>query len=163
MMGDLTPRAQQALALSKRVAIEMNCKFVGTEHLLVGIITLGQGVAVNALLKMGVDFVSLRTEVEEECKKSGKNTNEKINENEVSHTPRLKKVIALAGKEAKNLSHSYIGTEHLLLGLLLDTEGLAYKILNKLDIDHETCRKEILSEIDPNFESEDMESAFAER
>ena len=161
MMGDLTPRAQQALALSKRVAIEMNCKFVGTEHLLVGIITLGQGVAVNALLKMGVDFVSLRTEVEEQCKKSGKNTNEKINENEVSHTPRLKKVIALAGKEAKNLSHSYIGTEHLLLGLLLDTEGLAYKILNKLDIDHETCRKEILSEIDPNFESEDMESAFA--
>ena len=161
MMGDLTPRAQQALALSKRVAIEMNCKFVGTEHLLVGIITLGQGVAVNALLKMGVDFVSLRTEVEEECKKSGKNTNEKVNENDVSHTPRLKKVIALAGKEAKNLSHSYIGTEHLLLGLLLDTEGLAYKILNKLDIDHETCRKEILSEIDPNFESEDMESAFA--
>ena len=78
MMGDLTPRAQQALALSKRVAIEMNCKFVGTEHLLVGIITLGQGVAVNALLKMGVDFVSLRTEVEEQCKKSGKNTNEKI-------------------------------------------------------------------------------------
>ncbi len=161
MMGDLTPRAQQALALSKRVAIEMNCKFVGTEHLLVGIITLGQGVAVNALLKMGVDFVSLRTGVEEECKKSGKNSNEKINENDVSHTPRLKKVIALAGKEAKNLSHSYIGTEHLLLGLLLDTEGLAYKILNKLDIDHETCRKEILSEIDPNFESEDMETAFA--
>ena len=161
MMGDLTPRAQQALALSKRVAIEMNCKYVGTEHLLVGIITLGQGVAVNALLKMGVDFVSLRSEVESECKSQNKSSEDITNDSEVSHTPRLKKVIALAGKEAKNLSHSYIGTEHLLLGLLLDTEGLAYKILNKLDIDHETCRKEVLSEIDPNFESDDMETALA--
>ena len=124
-MGDLTPRAQQALALSKRVAIEMECSYVGTEHLLVGIITLGQGVAVNALLKMGVDFASVRSEVEVECKKNPNKKNQKFDPNkEVSHTPRLKKVIALAGKEAKALSHSYIGTEHLLLGLLLDKEGM---------------------------------------
>jgi len=160
MMGDLTPRAQQALALSKRVAIEMECSAVGTEHLLVGIITLGQGVAVNALLKLGVDFVSVRSGVEAECKKNNKG--QKFDKNkELTHTPRLKKVIALAGKEAKNLSHSYIGTEHLLLGLLLEKDGLAYKILNNLDIDHESCRKEVLAEIDPNFEPDNMEEAMA--
>tara|TARA_X000000950_G_scaffold281219_1_gene377409 strand:+ start:3963 stop:6494 length:2532 start_codon:yes stop_codon:yes gene_type:complete len=160
MMGDLTPRAQQALALSKRVAMEMECNYVGTEHLLIGIITLGQGVAVNALLKMGVDFAEVRARVETECK-SNKNDGQNSPKKEISHTPRLKKVIALAGKEAKTLSHSYIGTEHLLLGILRDTEGLAYRILSQLDVDHETCRKEVLSEIDPHFESEDMETAFA--
>ena len=67
-MGDLTPRAQQALALSKRVAVELGASYVGTEHLLVGIITLGQGGAVNALLRMGVDFVAVRSEVEKETK-----------------------------------------------------------------------------------------------
>ncbi len=161
MMGDLTPRAQQALALSKRVAQEMECNYVGTEHLLVGIITLGQGVAVNALLKMGVDFAEVRVQVEKECKLQKNDDQKHDPKKEISHTPRLKKVIALAGKEAKSLSHSYIGTEHLLLGILKDTEGLAYKILSQLDIDHETCRKEILSEIDPHFEAEDMETAFA--
>ena len=157
MMGDLTPRAQQALALSKRVAVEMESTYVGTEHLLVGIITLGQGVAVNALLRMGVDFVSVRAEVEKESAKN-KKQNKK---GDITHTPRLKKVIALAGKEAKELSHSYVGTEHLLLGLLRDDEGIAYKILKNLDIDLETCRKEILAEIDPSFEADNMESAVA--
>jgi ATP-dependent Clp protease ATP-binding subunit ClpC len=160
MMGDLTPRAQQALALSKRVAVELESSYVGTEHLLVGIITLGQGVAVNALLRMGVDFTTIRAEVEKEAKKNKKENNKK-KEKEITHTPRLKKVIALAGKEAKELSHSYVGTEHLLLGLLRDNEGIAFRILNSLDIDIETCRKEILMEIDPNFESDNLEEAMA--
>lgn len=159
MMGDLTPRAQQALALSKRVALEMNSNHVGTEHLLIGIITLGQGVAVNALLRLGVDFVAVRAEVEKESQKN-KNKDQKPN-GEITHTPRLKKVIALAGKEAKELSHSYVGTEHLLLGLLRDNEGIAYRILKNLDIDLESCRKEILAEIDPSFEADNMETAFA--
>ena len=77
MMGDLTPRAQQALALSKRVAVELESSYVGTEHLLVGIITLGQGVAVNALLRMGVDFTTVRAEVEKEAKKNKKENNTK--------------------------------------------------------------------------------------
>ena len=98
-MGDLTPRAQQALALSKRVAVELGANAVGTEHLLIGIIQLGQGVAVNALLRMGVDFVAIRSEVE---KSVDKNNKSKKNDDNISHTPRLKKVIALAGKEAKN-------------------------------------------------------------
>lgn len=158
MMGDLTPRAQQALALSKRIALEMESDAVGTEHLLLGIVTLGQGVAVNALLRMGIDFVGLRTLIQEESKDS-KGTGK--TENEISHTPRLKKVIALAGKEAKDLSHSYIGTEHLLLGILRDEESLAAKVLNKLDIELDICRKEILSEIDPHYEAGDLETASA--
>jgi ATP-dependent Clp protease ATP-binding subunit ClpC len=160
MMGDLTPRAQQALALSKRVAVELESSYVGTEHLLVGIITLGQGVAVNALLRMGVDFAKVRSEVEKESKKNKKENNKKA-EKEITHTPRLKKVIALAGKEAKELSHSYVGTEHLLLGLLRDNEGIAFRILNSLDVDIETCRKEILIEIDPNYEDDNLEEAMA--
>ena len=159
-MGDLTPRAQQALALSKRVAVELGAPYVGTEHLLVGIITLGQGVAVNALLRMGVDFVSVRAAVEKESK-NHTNDQKKPKNSEMTHTPRLRKVIALAGKEAKDLSHSYIGTEHLLLGLLRDADGLAHKILTELDIDLETCRSEVLAEIDPNFESDNLETAMA--
>ena len=159
-MGDLTPRAQQALALSKRVAIELKASSVGSEHLLIGIIQLGQGVAVNALLRLGVDLVTIRTEVEDESKKKNSDATAK-NEKEISHTPRLKKIIALAGKEAKEMSHSYVGTEHLLLGILRDDGGLASTILKKLDIDIKSCRNEILTEIDPNFEPEDLESAFA--
>lgn len=157
MMGDLTPRAQQALSLSKRIAVEMESSAVGTEHLLLGIITLGQGVAVNALLRLGVDFVALRNLVQAE-------TDEKLDgkknaDADITHTPRLKKVIALAGKEANELSHSYIGTEHLLLGILRDEESLAAKVLSKLDVELEMCRKEVLSEIDPNFDAGDLETA----
>ena len=161
MMGDLTPRAQQALALSKRIAIEMGSNSVGTEHLLLGIVSLGQGVAVNSLLRMGIDFVALRNLVQEQSDSSKKNNQTQKVEGDISHTPRLKKVIALAGKEAKELSHSYIGTEHLLLGILRDAESLAAKALNELDIELDICRKEVLSEIDPNFESGDYEAATA--
>jgi ATP-dependent Clp protease ATP-binding subunit ClpC len=162
MMGDLTPRAQQALALSKRVAVELSASYVGTEHLLVGIIQLGQGVAVNALLRMGVDFVAIRAEVEKETKKNQKKNGQEGKKNsDITHTPRLKKVIALAGQEAKELGHSYVGTEHLLLGILRDKDGLAGRILNKLDIDLDRCRSEVMAEIDPNFESDDLEAAMA--
>ena len=162
MMGDLTPRAQQALALSKRVAVEMNSASVGTEHLLLGIVTLGQGVAVNALLRLGVDFVALRSLIQKKSNDDNKKNNTTADKDkDITHTPRLKKVIALAGQEAKNLSHSYIGTEHLLLGILKDEESLAAKVLNELDIDLEICRKEVLSEIDPHFESDNYETASA--
>ena len=161
MMGDLTPRAQQALALSKRIAVELESTSVGTEHLLLGIVTLGQGVAVNALLRMGVDFVSLRTFIQDEAAKSKKKNKTGKGNSDITHTPRLKKVIALAGKEAKELSHSYIGTEHLLLGILRDTESLAASVLSKLDIELDVCRREVLSEIDPNFESDNLETAAA--
>ena len=129
--------------------------------MLVGIITLGQGVGVNALLRMGVDFTTIRAEVEKKQKKNNKEKNNHKKQKGYHSYSRLKKVIALAGKEAKELNHSYVGTEHLLLGLLRDEDGIAFRILNLLDIDIETCRNEILTEIDPNFESDNLEEAMA--
>ena len=76
------------------------------------------------------------------------------------YTPRVKKVLALAGKEAKGLNHSYVGTEHILLGLLREGEGVAARVLKSLDVDVDRCRNEILSELDPNFSSsEETESS----
>ena len=148
-MSNFTPRAQQVLALARKEADRFHHNYVGTEHLLLGLINLGQGVAVNVLQKMGLDLDTVRQAVDEqvglgpEAKPSGN----------VPYTPRVKKVLALAGKEAKSLNHSYVGTEHILLGLLREGEGVAARVLKSLDVDVERCRNEILSELDPNFSS----------
>jgi len=121
MMNNFTPRAQQVLALARKEADRFNHNYVGTEHLLLGLIKLGQGVAVNVLQKMGLDLETVRSEVE---KQVGSGPETKMVGN-IPYTPRVKKVLALAGKEAKSLNHSYVGTEHILLGLLREGEGVA--------------------------------------
>jgi ATP-dependent Clp protease ATP-binding subunit ClpC len=115
--------------------------------LLLGLIKLGQGVAVNVLQKMGLDLETVRMEVE---KQVGSGPETKMVGN-IPYTPRVKKVLALAGKEAKALQHSYVGTEHILLGLLREGEGVAARVLKSLEIDIERTRNEILKELDPNF------------
>ena len=157
-MSNFTPRAQQVLALARKEADRFHHNYVGTEHLLLGLINLGQGVAVNVLQKMGLDLDTVRQAVDEqvglgpEAKPSGN----------VPYTPRVKKVLALAGKEAKSLNHSYVGTEHILLGLLREGEGVAARVLKSLDVDVDRCRNEILSELDPNFSSsEEAEASVA--
>src|SRR5213595_171549 len=147
IMNNFTPRAQQVLALARKEADRFNHNYVGTEHLLLGLIKLGQGVAVNVLQKMGLDLETVRMEVE---KQVGSGPETKIVGN-VPYTPRVKKVLALAGKEAKALNHSYVGTEHILLGLLREGEGVAARVLKSLEIDIERTRNEILKELDPNF------------
>ncbi len=146
-MSNFTPRAQQVLALSRKEADRLNHNFLCTEHLLLGLIKLGQGVAVNVLQKMGLDLETVRMEVEQQV---GTGPDQKMIGN-IPYTPRVKKVIALAQKEAKNLNHTYVGTEHLLLGLLREGDGVAAKVLRALDVDIEQCRQEILKELDPNF------------
>src|SRR5215216_3779680 len=146
-MNNFTPRAQQVLALARKEADRFNHNYVGTEHLLLGLIKLGQGVAVNVLQKMGLDLETVRMEVE---KQVGSGPETKMVGN-VPYTPRVKKVLALAGKEAKALNHSYVGTEHILLGLLREGEGVAARVLKNLEIDIERTRNEILKELDPNF------------
>ena len=146
-MNNFTPRAQQVLALARKEADRFNHNYVGTEHLLLGLIKLGQGVAVNVLQKMGLDLETVRMEVE---KQVGTGPDQKMIGN-IPYTPRVKKVLALAGKEAKALQHSYVGTEHILLGLLREGEGVAARVLKNLDVDIEHTRKEILKELDPNF------------
>ncbi len=146
-MNNFTPRAQQVLALARKEADRFNHNYVGTEHLLLGLIKLGQGVAVNVLQKMGLDLETVRMEVE---KQIGTGPETKMVGN-IPYTPRVKKVLALAQKEAKQLNHNYVGTEHILLGLLREGEGAAARILKSLDVDIERCRNEILKELDPNF------------
>jgi len=146
-MNNFTPRAQQVLALARKEADRFNHNFVGTEHLLLGLIKLGQGVAVNVLQKLGLDLETVRMEVE---KQVGTGPDQKMIGN-IPYTPRVKKVLALAAKEAKALNHTYVGTEHILLGLLREGDGVAARVLKNLDIDIEQTRQEILKELDPNF------------
>ena len=146
-MNNFTPRAQQVLALARKEADRFNHNYVGTEHLLLGLIKLGQGVAVNVLQKLGLDLETVRMEVE---KQVGTGSDQQMMGN-IPYTPRVKKVLALAGKEARALNHSYVGTEHILLGLLREGEGVAARVLKSLDVDIERTRQEILKELDPNF------------
>ena len=156
-MNNFTPRAQQVLALARKEADRFNHNYVGTEHLLLGLIKLGQGVAVNVLQKMGLDLETVRMEVE---KQVGSGPDTKISGN-IPYTPRVKKVLALAGKEAKALHHSYVGTEHILLGLLREGDGVAARVLKTLDVDLERARNEVLKELDPNFEGSEQEEDFS--
>ncbi|MDB6068926.1 MAG: ATPase with chaperone, ATP-binding subunit [Verrucomicrobiales bacterium] len=161
MMNNFTPRAQQVLALARKEADRFNHNYVGTEHLLLGLIKLGQGVAVNVLMKMGLELENVRMEVE---KHVGSGQEQKMVGN-IPYTPRVKKVLALASKEARALNHSYVGTEHILLGLLREGEGVAAHVLKSLEIDIERTRNEILKELDPNFtpsETEEEGEGFQE-
>ncbi len=154
-MNNFTPRAQQVLALARKEADRFNHNFVGTEHLLLGLIKLGQGVAVNVLQKLGLDLETVRMEVE---KQVGTGTDQKMIGN-IPYTPRVKKVLALAAKEAKALNHTYVGTEHILLGLLREGDGVAARVLKNLDVDIEQTRQEILKELDPNFAAQEEPAA----
>src|SRR6516162_5043636 len=150
-MSNFTPRAQQVLALARKEADRFNHNFLGTEHLLLGLIKLGQGVAVNVLQKMGLDLETVRMEVE---KQVGTGPDQKMIGN-IPYTPRVKKVLDLAKREAKNLNHTYVGTEHILLGLLREGDGVAARVLKNLDVDIEQTRQEILKELDPNFSAQE--------
>jgi ATP-dependent Clp protease ATP-binding subunit ClpC len=151
-----TPRAQQVFALARREAERLNHNFVGTEHVLIGLIELGQGVAVNVLKKLGLDLETVRLKVE---KLAPCGSDQKMF-GKIPYTPRVKKVLALAVKDAKTLNHTYVGTEHLLLGLLAEGGkgvGVAIQVLKEFKVDIEQLRKEILKELNPNFSSSDDE------
>jgi predicted dehydrogenase len=145
--NNFTPLAQQVLFLARKEAERLNHNYVGTEHLLLGIIVLGQGVAINVLVKMGVELETIRLEL---IKPTGTNVSRKI-VGKSPYTPRFKKVMVLAAKEAHSLNHCFIGTEHILLGLLREGDGKAARILEGIDIELKETRKEVLKELDPNF------------
>src|SRR5437667_11553805 len=104
-MNNFTPRAQQVLALARKEADRFNHKFVGTEHLLLGLIKLGQGVAVNVLQKMGIELGAVRMEVEKQVRHG---LDQKVI-GYIPYTPRVKRVLSFAAKEAKALNHTYVG------------------------------------------------------
>jgi ATP-dependent Clp protease ATP-binding subunit ClpC len=109
---------------------------------------------VNVIQKMGLDLETVRMEVE---KQVGTGPDQKLIGN-IPYTPRVKKVLALASKEAKALNHTYVGTEHILLGLLREGDGVAARVLKNLDVDIEQTRQEILKELDPNFSAQEEPS-----
>jgi len=156
-MNNFTPRAQQVLALARREADRFHHNFVGTEHVLLGLISLGQGTAVSVLRKMGLDLETVRKEVE---KQVGTGPDQKMIGN-IPYTPRVRRVLALAAKEAKALNHTYVGTEHILLGLLREGDGVAARVLKNLEVNVDGTRQEILRELDPNFESTGKESRLS--
>jgi ATP-dependent Clp protease ATP-binding subunit ClpC len=147
-MDNFTPRAQQVLQLARKEADRFNHGYVGTEHILLGLIALGHGVAVNALQALGIDLASVRMEVE---KAVGTGPETKTIGN-IPFTPRAKKVLALSASEARGLGHSYVGTEHVLLGLLREGEGIAARVLENLGVDLDETRYEIMKTLDPDYD-----------
>jgi ATP-dependent Clp protease ATP-binding subunit ClpC len=144
MFDKFTNRAKQVIKLAKKEAQRLNHNYLGTEHLLLGLLKLGQGVAVNVLRNLGLDFETVRQEVERlvgygpEIQVYG----------DPALTGRVKKVFEYANEEAANLGHNYVGTEHLLLGLLRQTDGVAAQVLENLNVDLNEVRKEVLRELE---------------
>lgn len=147
-MNNFTPRAQQVLALARKEADRLRHSKVDTEHLLLGLIKLGQGTAFSVLVELGFDLETLRREVELRAPPENK---EKTPVGSIPYTPRVKKVLALAGKEAKSMNHSYVGTEHIMLGILSENQGVAAQIFSELKIDIDRARQEVLRQLNPEF------------
>jgi ATP-dependent Clp protease ATP-binding subunit ClpC len=146
-LNNFTPRAKNVLVLAQKEAERFNHDYVGTEHLLLGLIALGEGVAVAVLKSIGLNLEKLRFEVE---KLSGSGTPTKL-EGVPPFTPRLKKIVMLSANEAKEMNYNFIGTEHLLLAILREGESEASKIMRNMNVNLEKVREEIIKSLDPNY------------
>lgn len=146
-MNPFTPRAQQVLALARREADRFRHNYIGAEHILLGLLQLEQGVAISVLEAADVNIADLRTRIEKNLV-PGTNSN---TEGNLPYTPRVKKILSMAGKEAQNMNHSYIGTEHILLAIIRDGEGLAWHVLAEAGLTYEQIRQGVLHEINPRF------------
>ncbi len=135
-------RAKQVLMLAKEEANRFNHNYIGTEHLLLGLVREGEGIAAKVLYDMGVDLTKVRSAVEFIIGRG-----ERVNVGEISLTPRAKKVIELGFEEARRLGHNYIGTEHLLLGLVREGEGIAAGVLESLGVSLEKVRQRVIQAV----------------
>lgn len=144
MFDKFTNRAKQVIKLAKKEAQRLNHNYLGTEHVLLGLLKLGQGIAVNVLRNMSLDYEAIRAEVERivgfgpEIQVYG----------DPALTGKVKKVFEFANEEASNLNHNYVGTEHLLLALLRQTDGVAAQVLENLNVNLKEIRKEVLKELE---------------
>jgi ATP-dependent Clp protease ATP-binding subunit ClpC len=144
MFDKFTNRAKQVIKLAKKEAQRLNHNYLGTEHVLLGLLKLGQGVAVNVLRNLNIDFETVRGEVE---KLVGFGPEIQVY-GDPALTGKVKKVFEYANEEAANLNHNYVGTEHLLLGLLRQTDGVAAQVLENLNVNLKEVRKEVLKELE---------------
>lgn len=144
MFDKFTNRAKQVIKLAKKEAQRLNHNYLGTEHILLGLLKLGQGIAVNVLRNLNLDYDIIRTEIERivgfgpEIQVYG----------DPALTGKVKKVFEFANEEATNLNHNYVGTEHLLLALLRQTDGVAAQVLENLNVNLKEIRKEVLKELE---------------
>src|SRR5262245_35934868 len=141
MSNRFTERAQRVILIAQEEAKRLNHDYVGTEHLLLGLIALGEGVAAQVLANLGVDLRRVRNEIE---KIVGTGDNVMLL-GEIPFTPRAKKVLELAVEEAQNMGHNYVGTEHLLLGLIREEEGVAARVLENIGVRLDVVREEVIS------------------
>jgi len=140
MFNRFTERARKVIILAKEEARRFNHDYIGTEHILLGLIREGEGVAAAVLQKMGVSLENIRLEIEKLVQPGP--TTQIIGD--IPFTPRAKKALELAAEEARSLGHNYIGTEHLLLGLIREGEGVASQVLLNLGMDLSTVRSEVM-------------------
>ncbi|MBP7654680.1 ATP-dependent Clp protease ATP-binding subunit, partial [Candidatus Dependentiae bacterium] len=144
MYGRFTERAQKAMILAQEEARRLNHTFIGTEHILLGLLKLGSGVAVEALTELGYSLDDVREEVETLLKNSENPNESSDNSGDLKYTPRAKHVMELAFKTARELGHPYIGTEHLLLALLQEGQGVAAKALIDMGIELEQLHNKVM-------------------
>lgn len=144
MFGRFTERAQKVLALSQEEAVRLGHNNIGTEHILLGLIREGEGIAAKALQSLGLEAEKIQEEVEELIG-TGQQSMQTIH-----YTPRAKKVVELSQDEARKLGHSYVGTEHILLGLIREGEGVAARVLNNLGVSLNKARQQVLQLLGSN-------------
>src|ERR1700688_1522908 len=150
MYERFTDRARKVMQLANQEAQRFNHEYIGTEHILLGLIKEGSGVAANVLKNLEVDLRKIRLEVEK-LVQSGPDM---VTMGKLPQTPRAKKVIEYSMEEARNLGHNYVGTEHLLLGLLREQEGVAAQVLMNLGLKLEDVREEVLNLLGHNMPNE---------
>ncbi|MFD2369489.1 ATP-dependent Clp protease ATP-binding subunit [Brevibacillus sp. GCM10020057] len=141
MFGRFTERAQKVLALALEEAVRLGHKDIGTEHVLLGLIREGEGIAAKALQSLGLGLDKIQSEVESLI---GRGTEQSGSNYTPNYTPRAKKVIELSMDEARKLGHTYVGTEHILLGLIREGEGIAARIMNNLGVSLNKARQQVL-------------------
>jgi len=142
MFGRFTERAQKVLALALEEAVRLGHKDIGTEHVLLGLIREGEGIAAKALQSLGLGLDKIQSEVESLI---GRGSEQAGSGNYTpNYTPRAKKVIELSMDEARKLGHTYVGTEHILLGLIREGEGIAARIMNNLGVSLNKARQQVL-------------------
>src|SRR2546429_244249 len=150
MYERFTDRARKVMQLANQEAQRLNHEYIGTEHILLGLVKEGSGVAANVLKNLDIDLRKIRLEVEKLVQSSP----EVGTPGKLPQTPRAKKVIEYSIEEARNLNHNYVGTEHLLLGLLREQEGVAAQVLMNLGLKLEDVREEVLNLLGHNMPNE---------
>ena len=159
MYERFTDRARKVMQLANQEAQRFNHEYIGTEHILLGLVKEGSGVAANVLKNLDVDLRKIRIEVE----KIVQTGPDMVTMGKLPQTPRAKKVIEYAMEEARNLNHNYVGTEHLLLGLLREQEGVAAQVLMNLGMKLDDVRDEVLNLLGHGLESAESAPQVGER